>query len=106
MERNGKLFENYVFCELEKAGFDIKYWKSKSAAEVDFVIRKNGEQIPIKVKLFSDGKVERSLHSFIEKYTPAEAYVVFYKGEENEQQIGKTAVRFVKIDTLMKHLSK
>ena len=34
----GFLYENFVATELVKAGFDVRYWRSKSKAEVDFLV--------------------------------------------------------------------
>ncbi len=75
---DGQIFENYVFSELLKMGFEPKYWRTKSGAEIDFVV--NG--IPVEVKLrFS--KLEKSnLRSFIREYRPEKAVIVTYSGEE------------------------
>lgn len=92
-EADGKLFENYVLSELIKLGFSPKYWRTKSKAEVDFVIEKDSSVIPIEVKLNSEiGKVERSLRAFIEAYNPKKALIVSYKGEKGEYKIGNCDV--------------
>ncbi len=83
-EPAGNLFENYVLLELIKLGFAPKYWRTKSNAEVDFVIEKeDGKPVPIEAKLDSEpGRIERSLHSFIDTYEPEMALVVTYKGRD------------------------
>ena len=43
-------YENYIFSELLKIGISPKYWRSKSKAEVDFVIEKGDKLIPVEVK--------------------------------------------------------
>ena len=68
---NGDLFENYIFSELLKKGYDIKYWRSKNKAEVDLILN---DEIPVEVKI--KPKIEKSLKSFIKKYRPKKAYVV------------------------------
>ncbi len=96
-EPDGKIFENYVASELIKAGFTLKYWRTKAKAEVDFIIEKEGEVIPIEVKLNASEKIEKSMHSFIEIYKPKRAFVVSYKGEqETIQENGRTSTQTFK----------
>ncbi len=48
---SGFLFEGFVLSELIKSGTDrIKYWQDKNKREVDLIIDKVSEQIPIEVK--------------------------------------------------------
>lgn len=73
---NGALVENFVYTELIKnlpENFRIKYWRSKSKAEVDFIIDKVSSQIPVEVKFSSFDKpaVSKSFRSFIETYKPS-----------------------------------
>lgn len=47
----GALAENYAAQTLKASGYELYYWTSDSpAAEVDFLIQKNGEIVPIEVK--------------------------------------------------------
>ena len=39
----GKLNENFIFTQLTYAGMEVKFWRTKSKAEVDFIIEKGGE---------------------------------------------------------------
>ena len=73
-EFKGALAEQYVMQELTTIGYDyIGYWTNeRSTSEVDFVIQKEGEIIPIEVKS------EENLHAksftlFCEKYKPSKA---------------------------------
>ncbi len=85
---DGKLFENYVLSELLKMGFSPKYWRTKTKTEVDFIIEKENNIIPIEVKIQSKiGKIERSLRSFIETYKPKTAFIVMLKGEKGKTKI-------------------
>lgn len=73
----GALYENFVATELYKAGYDLKYWRTKSDAEVDFIVEKEGEIIPIEVKsTLKEAGTSRSFLSFLEKYTPKNKYIV------------------------------
>ena len=64
----GGLTENYVFTQLRSNGFEPYYWTSSSQAEVDFIIRINGDVIPVEVKstIHTESK---SLNVYISKYS-------------------------------------
>ena len=56
-ERLGQLFEQFVGLELRReirslgmTGIDICFWRDPDGPEVDWVVRSNGEWIPIEVK--------------------------------------------------------
>ncbi|MCI0503518.1 ATP-binding protein [Candidatus Micrarchaeota archaeon] len=105
MSERGKLFENYVFSELLKLGFTVKYWQTKAKAEVDFVLETDGVPIPIEVKLSpTNGKIERSLRSFIDAYRPKLALVVSYNGSPGETRVGGCRVVFTDVPGLARHL--
>ena len=84
---SGNLFENYVLSELIKAGFAPKYWRTKTGAEVDFIVEKDNEIIPIEAKLDAGDKIERSMRSFIDMYKPKRAFIVSYKSKEKELHV-------------------
>ncbi len=76
-ELDGKIFENYALTELLKQGFTPKYWRTKTGAEVDFVIEKGNEIIPIEVKLSATpGKIGKSLRAFIKAHNPKKAMII------------------------------
>ena len=81
----GLLVEGFIFQEIHKfraqhyLDFDIHFWRTKSGAEVDFVLFKNRDQfIPIEVKFqsFKKPTVTRSFHSFIEAYKPTRGIII------------------------------
>lgn len=65
----GKLNENFIFTQLTYAGIEIKFWRTKSKAEVDFIIEKGGELIAIESKSSYSSRT-RSLMNFKNKYDP------------------------------------
>lgn len=81
----GLLIESFVFQELYKfktqhyLAIDIHFWRTKSGAEVDFVLYKNEACfIPIEVK-YTHAKrltITRSYRSFIEAYQPKLGLVI------------------------------
>lgn len=97
----GNIFENYVLTEIVKAGHTPKYWRSKSKAEVDFVIN---ESLPVEIKLKSPDKTPKSLKSFIKIYGPKEAFIVFKNGEEKIEKINNCEVKFISIYNFIKVL--
>jgi len=101
----GKLFENYVLTELLKMGFSPKYWRTKTKTEVDFIIEKENNIIPIEVKIQADiGKIERSLRSFIETYKPKISIVVTLKGKKGKAKINGCNVIYTDILNLEKQI--
>ncbi|OGJ20660.1 AAA family ATPase [Candidatus Pacearchaeota archaeon RBG_13_36_9] len=103
-EPEGKLFENYVFCELVKLGFSPKYWRTKTGVEVDFIIEKDKEVIPIEVKLTAPDRLERNLAAFIESYKPKKALIISYKGENKKVTQGNCEVIFTDVLEMSKFL--
>lgn len=93
---SGELFENYVMCELLKSGIEIKYWRTKSKIEVDFVIERDGEVIPVEAKI-NEEKIGRNLQSFIKLYKPKKCLVIRYKGKEKVRKFNGCRVFFTDI---------
>ena len=65
----GPLTENYVANELRVNGYDLYYWESKGKAELDFVIQKQTDIIPIDVKSNTHIK-SRSLNLYMKENEP------------------------------------
>lgn len=96
----GMVFENFIFQLLqEKAkryGWQVKYWRTKDKAEVDFIIDKGREQIPVEVKYqhLKNNNVSRSFRSFIDKYQPSQAFLVNLS-RASEGTIEETAIKII-----------
>ena len=65
----GPLTEHYVANELRKKGYISYYWESEGKAELDFVIQKGINIIPIEVKTSTHTK-SRSLDIYMKNYKP------------------------------------
>lgn len=63
----GGLTENFVYNQLKSNGFDLYYWNSGNQAGVDFILRLDGEIIPIEVKS-ADNTRSRSLSVYNQKF--------------------------------------
>lgn len=71
-EFKGALTEQFVAQQL-KTNHEIYYWSASNAtAEIDFLIQKENEIIPIEVKAEENLK-SKSLKVFVDKYQPKEA---------------------------------
>lgn len=73
----GALNENFVASELLKAENNINYWRTKSDAEVDFILGNDRINMSIEVKSsINTSKIGKSLVSFKEKYAPDKMIVL------------------------------
>lgn len=91
----GALMENYARFLLNKiAPSDLKYWRTKSKAEVDFIIQKQQNLYPIEVKYVSREIIGKSFYSFIEKYRPTTG-IILTKDYLGERKIGRTKIKFM-----------
>ncbi|MFT4250629.1 MAG: ATP-binding protein [Candidatus Woesearchaeota archaeon] len=100
----GELYENYVLQELLKARKQPKFWQSKAKAEVDFILEENQEFTPIEVKAATNPSIPKALRSFIEQYSPKNAYILSPTKEETTT-IHDTTIQFLpltKISTILK----
>lgn len=81
-EAFGKAFEHFIFMELaahssySELNYDIRYWRTKSGLEVDFIL--GGGEVAIEAKGTDrvDQRNMRSLEAFIETYSPRMALIV------------------------------
>jgi len=75
----GALIENMVFTELVKSNAlhneEVFYWRSKSGAEVDFVLLAKDKVIPAEIKAgpARAGLLSRSFHAFLDRFSPETA---------------------------------
>lgn len=81
----GPLTEHYVANELRKNGYDLYYWESDGKAELDFMIQKEMDIVPIEVKTSIHTKA-RSLDLYMKTYHPNYAIRISEKnfGFEND----------------------
>lgn len=68
----GGMTENYVNVQLTINGYTTYYWESDRGAEVDFVIQREGQLIPVEVKS-ADNTKAKSLKVYMDTYKPAYA---------------------------------
>lgn len=80
----GGLAENYVYNQLAANGIDAYYWTNGTQAEVDFIVRLDGDIVPIEVKSKTNTRA-RSLGIYVDRFHPEYAVRVSAKnfGFEN-----------------------
>jgi predicted AAA+ superfamily ATPase len=104
-EPMGHQFENYVLTEMLKMGLDPRYWRTKTKAEVDFVVERGTEVVPVEAKLKLDRRVGSGLRSFIRHYHPGRAVVVGLRGDEASREVDGCEVRFLRVPGLWEELT-
>lgn len=97
----GAIVENVVFIRLNELfmGLEkINFWRTKTGAEVDFLLHIKGDIIPIEVKYssFATEKLSRSFMSFINSFRPKKA-LVLTKNYWGQMQKDKTRVLFAPV---------
>jgi len=80
---NGQMFETGIFSELIKnfAHQNINYWRTMDKKEIDFILRKREERIPIEVKLNSARFKYTPIKYFAQKYKTKSRYCISMEGE-------------------------
>ncbi len=104
----GALLENLVFTELAKnlnpLLDSVRYWRSKSGAEVDFVVEHRDRIWALEVKAGeARGRLSRSSRSFIDAYAP-ERFLIVSAERGEEQKLGTTRVLFLRVEDLDEEL--
>lgn len=92
----GAIMENYAYTLLRNLEIvpELKFWRTKSSAEVDFIIEKDQEKIPVEVKYSSKRSVGKGYYSFLRKYKPTVG-IILTKDYLAEEKIEDTVVKFI-----------
>ena len=109
----GFLVENFIFNEIIKfktqhfKNWDIHFWRTKSGAEVDFVIRAGQKIVPIEVKYqnMKGPKLTRGFRSFLKSYQPPLSAVITKSFTAKVKEENGT-VMFLTLDEIDKVLKK
>ena len=81
-EAFGRAFEHFIFTELaahasySALNYPIRFWRTKSGLEVDFVLGEGEVALEVKGLTRVDGRDLRGLQAFVEEYRPREALLV------------------------------
>jgi len=86
----GAMLENFVFCQLIER--DIKYYRTKNGAEVDFIV---DDKTPVEVKSnLSAMKITKSYHYFLANYQPSQGYVLNFN-QIGDKVFEKSNIKFL-----------
>ncbi|MFH1940286.1 MAG: DUF4143 domain-containing protein, partial [bacterium] len=74
----GELFENSIYAELRKAvSLDaLRYWRTQSKQEIDFVIQHQIQVFTLEVKKIYSGQKTTSLEYFSQKYPNSKSFII------------------------------
>ena len=101
---HGALNENFAASEIIKKELAAIYWRTKAGAEVDFIVEKSGELLPIEVKTsLRDVKYTRSFRNFIAEYGPKRG-LILSKSFQKEAKLGGSRITFAPIFLLSRFL--
>ena len=98
-EDKGSILENAVYLSLTSnlmPNEDLKFWRTRDGQEVDFVLIRDRQSIPIEVK--SNLKkmiIPKGLEAFLRKYPNVSKAYVVNNSVEGEMKHQKTKVRFI-----------
>jgi len=93
----GQLVENFAYtCLKRKKLGKINFWRTKSKAEIDFVLQKEGEVIPIEIKYSLSPSMGKSFYGFVEKFSLQRGYI-FTQGFSSIKKIKKTKIYFIPV---------
>lgn len=93
----GNLAENFVLRELISnfGEWKLNYWRTTGKAEIDFVLRKEEEIIPVEVKLGGE-KLGKGFYSFLNAYKPEKA-IIATREKFKKQKINDTTIYWIPV---------
>jgi predicted AAA+ superfamily ATPase len=105
----GFVFQNLVamllYDTLQRHIYDLHFWRTTNKAEVDFVVQRYENPLPVEVKysFLKQPEISRSLRSFLDHYHPSDAWVINL-GLSSVEKIGQTSVHFIPLFNLEEFL--
>jgi predicted AAA+ superfamily ATPase len=92
----GAIMENYGYISLRALDLDsgLKYWRTKSKAEVDFIVERQQSIYPLEVKYVSKKIIGKSFYSFIDKFKPKTG-MILTKDYLGEEKVRNTKIKFI-----------
>ena len=91
-EHFGRAFEHFIYMELtahrsyRELHYDLRFWRTKSGLEVDFILGEGEIALEIKGTNRVDSSELKAIRAFVEEYKPRRAIVV--ANEPRARQVG------------------
>lgn len=99
----GILLESFVFLKLQpmlQPDMELKFWRTKDGAEVDFILLKNRKPIPIEVKAKLNGlEIPSGLRRFLLRYPHTKRAIVISENQEGRLQEKNCEITFILLKT-------
>ena len=92
----GSVMENYAHNLMQNLNItlNLKYWRTKSKAEVDFIIENQQNIFPVEIKYVSRKIIGKSFYSFVDKFKP-KIGIILTKDYLAEEKIRNTRIKFI-----------
>ncbi len=94
----GRLNEHFAFWEIRKSldiRYSLFYWRTTDGKEVDFVLEKDRQYLPIEVKsAWTAGKVPPGIRGFFSYYPETRSALVLYDGTDKTIELEGRTIRF------------
>lgn len=104
-EDKGVLFESLVYLKLQemlKPNMDIKFWRTKDGAEVDFILLTNRKPIPIEVKSkINNLTIPSGIKRFILRYPKTKKAIVISENQQGELTQNDCHISFITLETFL-----
>jgi len=106
----GHSFEHYIFLELmafkeiKRLNFDIKFWRSKSGLEVDFILKRGSIAIECKIAPSIEKGDIKGLIEFTKEHRPEKSIVVCLAPNKRLLVIDDVEIEVYPIEEFLKEL--
>jgi predicted AAA+ superfamily ATPase len=106
----GHAFEHYVFLELmafkeiNRLRFDIKFWRSRSGLEVDFILNHGEIAIECKVQGSLEKRDLSGLSQFTKEHKPKKSIIVCQAPQKRQMNVEENSIEIYPLELFLKDL--
>ncbi|MHC9537969.1 MAG: ATP-binding protein [Vulcanimicrobiota bacterium] len=104
----GIILESFVFLRLQASllpNMELKFWRTKDGAEVDFVLLKDRKPIPVEVKSsMASAEIPSGIRRFLNRYRETESAYVINETVDEAIQFGRCSIRFITFRSFSEHV--
>ncbi len=103
----GVILESFVFLRLQaglKPNMEIKFWRTKDGAEVDFILLRDRKPIPIEVKSrLNFPEIPSGLKRFLDRYPDVKSAYIINGQISQEIKHGDCLINFLTFEEFSEH---